>query len=79
MNKNKDSIRAAGYALRGMTPVGTRFLPRGKCVSCIATIAYDGLIALEATTTTVDAQISFNFVHGSLIPNMLPFDGSSHG
>ena len=76
--RNKDSVRAAGYALRGMTPVQTRFL-RGKRVLCIAAIAYDGLIALEGTTTTVDAQIFFNFACGSLIPNMLPFDGSSHG
>ena len=29
---NKDSIHAAGYALRGMTPVHTRFLARGKRV-----------------------------------------------
>ena len=64
--RNKDSIRAAGYALRGMTPVQTRFLIRGKRVSCIAAIAYDGLIALEATTTTVDAQIFFDFACGSL-------------
>ena len=75
--KNKDSIQTAGYALRGMTPVRTRFLVKGKRVSCIAAIACDGLIALEATTTTVDAQIFFDFVRGSLIPNMLPFDGSS--
>ena len=27
--------------------------------------------------STVDAQIFFDFVRGSLIPNMLPFDGSS--
>ena len=74
---NKDSIRAALYALRGMTPVRTRFLARGKRVSCIAAIGCDGLIALEATMTTVDIQIFFDFVRGSLIPNMLPFDGSS--
>ena len=75
--KNKYSIQAAGYALIGMTPACTRFLARGKHVSCIAAIAYDGLIALEVTITTVDAQIFFDFVHDSLIPNMLPFDGSS--
>ena len=60
-----------------MTPVRTRFLVKGKRVSCIAAIACDRLVALEATTTTVDAQILFDFVRGSLIPNMLPIDGSS--
>ena len=75
--RNKDSIRAAGYALRGMTPVRRRLLVKGKRVSCIVAIACDGLVALEATTTTVNAEIFFDFVRGSLIPNMLPFDGSS--
>lgn len=75
--RNKDSIRAAGYTLLGMTPVCTRFLARGKRVSCIAAIACDGLVALEATVSTVDSSIFFDFVRGSLIPNMLPFDGSN--
>lgn len=57
-----------------MTPVRRRLLVKGKRVSCIAAIACDGL---EATTTTVNAEIFFDFVRGSLIPNMLPFDGSS--
>ena len=57
--KNKDSIRTAGYALRGMTPVRTRFLVKGKHVLCIAAIACDGLIALEATTTTYSGCTNF--------------------
>ena len=75
--RNKDSIREAGYALQGMTPVHTRTLARGKRISCIAAISCAGLLALEATTTTVDAQVFFDFMRGSFIPNMLPFDGSS--
>ena len=39
--------------------------------------SYCGLVALEATTTTVDAEIFFDFACCSLIPNKLPFDGSS--
>ena len=72
--RNKDCIRAAGYALRGMTPVCTRFLAKGRRVSCIAAIAHDGLVAVETTRDSVD---STNFVRGSLIPNMVPFDGSN--
>ena len=75
--RNKDCIRAAGYALRGMTPVHTRFLAKGRRVSCIAAIAHDGLVAVETTRDSVDSTVFFNFVRGSLIPNMLPFDGSN--
>lgn len=43
----------------------------------ITAIATDGLVACECTTSTVDSEIFFNFVRGSLIPQMHPFDGSS--
>ena len=75
--RNKDSIRLLGYALRGMTPVRSRLMVRGKRLSCIAAMDHNGMVALETTYTTVDAQIFFDFVRGCLIPNMLPFDGSS--
>ena len=55
----------------------THTLTRGKRISCIAAISCAGLLALEATTTMVDAQVFFDFLRSSLIPNMLPFDGSS--
>jgi len=47
--RNKDCIQAAGYALRGMTPVHARFLSRGQCVSCVAAVAWDGLVAVQMT------------------------------
>ena len=75
--KNKDSIRRAGYALRGMAPVCTRFLHQGKRVSCVAAVAEDGLIALDMTKETIDSSFFFDFVRGSLLPNMLPYDGSN--
>ena len=75
--RNKDCVRAAGYALRGMTPVRTRFLTRGQRVSCVAAVACDGLVAVEMTRDTVDSTFFFDFVRGSLLPNMLPFDGSN--
>ena len=74
--RNKDSIRVAGYALRGI-PVRRHLLVKGKRVSCIADIACDELVAIEATITTANAQIFFDFVRGSLILNIPPFDGSS--
>ena len=34
---------------------------------------------METTTSSVDADISFNFVRGILIPNMLQFNGNNPG
>ena len=41
----------------------------------IAALAADGLVAVEFTKGTVDGEKFLDFVHGSLIPLMLPFDG----
>ena len=49
---------------------------RGKRVSAIAAISSDGLVAVELTTDSVNAEKFLDFVRGSLIPEMEPFDGS---
>ena len=67
---NKDCIHSAGYALWGMIPVRTHYLTKGQCVSRVAAIAHDGLVAVVTTRFSVDSTIFFNFVRGSLLPNM---------
>ena len=37
----------------------------------------EGLLAVEMTAHTVTGASFFDFVRGSLIPEMLPFDGSN--
>ena len=37
----------------------------------------DGLLALNLTTETVNSDIFYDFVGGSLIPHMRQFDGSN--
>ena len=71
----RDQIRKYGYALRGVTPTYHRLLSRGRRVNAIAAMASSGVLALELTTSTVNGQIFFDFVRGSLIPNMMPYDG----
>jgi hypothetical protein len=44
---------------KGMTAVHTRFLGRGRCVSGVAALASDGMVAVETTMNTVN---SFDFV-----------------
>ena len=69
----KDHIHRFGYALRGECPVYHRLLHRGKRISATAGICSTGLLALELKNKTNNGDTFYDFVHGSLIPNMLPF------
>ena len=73
----RDQIRKFGYALRGERPVYHRFLHRGQRVSIIAALSTDGMVTYELKKGTVNGEDFLDFVHGSLIPNMLPFDGEN--
>lgn len=73
----RDHIWKFGYALRGEHPVFHRSLHRGQTISIITTLSTDGIVANEITKGTVNGEAFLEFVHGSLIPNMLPFDGES--
>lgn len=46
-------------------------------MSAMAAIATDGLVSCEFTTQTVDSDILYDFIRGSLIPQMNSFDGTS--
>ncbi len=71
----RNHIRKFGYAVRGMTPVAHRFLSRGRRTNAIAAISTKGLLAVELTCQTVNQDVFYDFVRGSLIPQMKPFDG----
>ena len=74
---SKDQLRRYGYALQGKRAMCRKLLIRGRRVSAIAALSFQGLIALELTDGTVDGDVFFDFVWGSLIPEVRPFDGSS--
>ena len=71
----RKSMRRFGYSLRGLPPVCKHFLIRGKRISAIAANSCDGLLGVELTTGSVDGDKYFDFVRGTLIPNMHSFDG----
>lgn len=73
----RSHIRRFGYSLLGLPPVYTRRLTHGKRISAIAAICSKGLLAVELTTESVNAECFFDFLRGTLIPNMKPFDGSN--
>ena len=73
----RSHIRKYGYQLRGLTPVSSRILARGKRVNTISAICTEGLESAEYTTGSVNGECIFDFIRASVIPNMLPFDGTS--
>ena len=73
----KSAIRKAGYGLRGITPEYHRKLAKGKRLSSVAAISVEGVIAVDFTHDSVNAEHFYDFARGSLIPNLLPFDGQN--
>ena len=73
----KDHVRHFGYALRGECPVYHRLLHRGQRISAVAGICSTGLVSVGLKTGTFNGERFYDFVHGSLIPNMLPFNGQN--
>ena len=75
--KSKDHVRRMGYAMRGETPIQHRWLHKGEPISAIAAMSSSGMIAVEMKKGSVNGDVFFDFVHGSLIPQMLPYDGEN--
>ncbi len=73
----RDHIRKFGYAIRRLAQQNKRLLSRGQRVNAIAVMSTDGVVAVDVTKSNVDAEMFFGYARGSLIPNMLPFNGSN--
>lgn len=73
----KDHTRKFGYALKGETPVYHRLLVRGKRVSSITAMSIDGLLTYDLTVDTVNGEAFLNFLMSTLIPEMMPYNGSN--
>ena len=73
----KDFTRKFGYALKGETPVYHSLLVRGTRVSVITAMSVDGIVAYDLTTDTVNGEKFLDFLRATLIPEMMPHDGSN--
>ena len=73
----KSAIRKAGYALKGITPEYHRKLVKSKRLSSVAAISIDGVIAVDFSHDSMNAEFFYEFGQGSLIPNLLPFNGQN--
>ena len=70
-------MRQYGYALLGETPRCKRLQVNGQRISAIAAISSAGMVSLELEYGSVNSDNFYDFVRGSLIPNMHPYDGIS--
>lgn len=64
-------------AIKGITPEYHRKLGKGKRLFSVAAISVDGVIAADFTHDSMNAEFFYEFARGSLIPNLLPFDGQN--
>ena len=71
----RDAMRQYGYALLGETPRCKRLQVRGQRISAIAAISSAGMVSLELEYGSVNSDTFHDFVRGSLISNMHPYDG----
>ncbi len=70
-------IRRFGYSLRGLPPIYTRRLIHGKRISAIAAISSEGLVGVDLELNSVNSDKFIDFIRGTIIPEMQPFDGSN--
>lgn len=73
----KDMLRTYGYALCGERAVSRQILIRGQRVSSVAAICTDGILAVDMTMESMNGEKFYDFIRGSLIPELLPFNGSN--
>ena len=73
----RDLLRKYGYSFRGERSTCKRLLIRGRRISAIAALSYQGIMDVSITSQSVDGDKFCDFVRGCLIPNMMPFDGTN--
>ena len=68
-----------GYSARGRSPKNHSLLIRGERVSAIACMSMKGILDVKVVTGTSNGDTFYDFMHGHLLPQLLPFDGrNSH-
>ena len=74
---SRSHARKYGYALRGLTPVFHRLYTRRQQINAMAAISSTGVVASQLTASTVSRENFYDFVRGTLIPQMMPFNGTN--
>ena len=73
----RNSIRAYGYAFRGLTPVRHPLRVGGKRISAIGVMTTGGIEDAYIVEGGVNGDVFETFVRRSLLPILQPFNGSN--
>lgn len=73
----KTAMRKFDYSLRGTRCCCTKVLTRGERVSTIAALSSEGILDVQFVHGSVNGEIFANFVELSVLPHLLPFDGTN--
>ena len=74
---NRDSMRKFGHALRGQRATSRRLVCRGKRVNSVAVMDINGVVCVDSTTASITGDVFCDFLEHSLLPQLLPFNGSN--
>ncbi len=73
----RDATRKFGYSLRGLPAKNFRFLSRGNRYSAIGIMFTTALLDCYITPGTVDGDVFYSFVQSSLLPQLMPYNGTN--
>lgn len=74
---SKDAVRTHGYSLRGKPLHAQKLLVRGEHVSAIVAMSMEGILALKIVRGGVDGDAFYNFACESLLPRLMPYNGTN--
>ncbi len=73
----KNAARKFGYSLRGFPAKDFRYLLRGNRFSAIGLMSTTTLIDCYITEGTVNGDVFYEFVQSSLLPHLMPYNGTN--
>lgn len=75
--KRKDAMRKFGYSLREYPAKSVRLLAKGKHYSAIGIMTTTSFLDCYVVEGTVDGDVFYHFVQSSLLPQLMPFNGTN--
>ena len=75
--KHRDTMRKFGYSLRGYPAKSVRLLSKGKQYSAIGIMSTTSFLDCYVVEGTVDGDVFYHFVQSSLLPQLMPYNGTN--
>lgn len=73
----RDKLRKYGYSMRGKPPITQKILIRGQHLSSLAIMSTAGVLDCQVVTGGVTGDVFYQFVQQSIVPHLMPFNGSN--